>query len=134
MTSSPWGARGPRRWSAPTRCSSSWGCRTWPTDRSSASASVRADSSRWPALVLLDEPSSGLDRSETAALAETLGEIQAEQGFAVLLVEHDIELVSTFTTRSYLLDFGRLLTSGPTAEVMSSAEMRAAYLGTAAVP
>ena len=87
-----------------------------------------------PAVVLLDEPSSGLDRSETAALAETLGEIQAEQGFAVLLVEHDIELVSTFTTRSYLLDFGRLLTSGPTAEVMSSAEMRAAYLGTAAVP
>ena len=87
-----------------------------------------------PAVVLLDEPSSGLDRSETAALAETLGEIQAEQGFAVLLVEHDIELVSTFTTRSYLLDFGRLLTSGPTAEGMSTAEMRAASLGNAPGP
>lgn len=85
-----------------------------------------------PKVVLLDEPSSGLDRKETSALAETLGEIQEEQGFAILLVEHDIELVSTFTTRSYLLDFGRLLTSGTTPEVMASDEMRAAYLGTAA--
>lgn len=83
-----------------------------------------------PDIVLLDEPSSGLDRRETAALAETLQEIQSERGFAVLLVEHDIELVSSFTTRSYLLDFGHLLTSGPTAEVMASDEMRAAYLGT----
>jgi branched-chain amino acid transport system ATP-binding protein len=86
-----------------------------------------------PDVVLLDEPSSGLDRAETAALAETLQEIQAEKGFAVLLVEHDIELVSSFTTRSYLLDFGVLLTSGPTPEVMASDEMRAAYLGTATV-
>jgi len=86
-----------------------------------------------PDVVLLDEPSSGLDRRETAALAETLVEIQAERGFAVLLVEHDIELVSSFTTRSYLLDFGHLLTSGPTEEVMASPEMRAAYLGTAVV-
>lgn len=86
-----------------------------------------------PDVVLLDEPSSGLDRRETAALAETLAEIQAERGFAVLLVEHDIELVSTFTTRSYLLDFGHVLTSGTTAEVMASDEMRAAYLGSAVV-
>jgi branched-chain amino acid transport system ATP-binding protein len=83
-----------------------------------------------PDVILLDEPSSGLDRQETAALAETLREIQAERGFAVLLVEHDIELVASFTTRSYLLDFGQLLLSGPTAEVMASDQMRAAYLGT----
>ncbi len=82
-----------------------------------------------PRLLLLDEPSSGLDRAETAALAETLRTVQAERGFAILLVEHDIELVSTFTTRSYVLDFGRLLTSGPTAEVMASPEVRRAYLG-----
>jgi branched-chain amino acid transport system ATP-binding protein len=86
-----------------------------------------------PSIVLLDEPSSGLDRRETAALAETLQEIQTERGFAVLLVEHDIELVSSFTTRSYLLDFGHLLTSGPTDEVMASDEMRAAYLGSVSV-
>ena len=85
-----------------------------------------------PDVILLDEPSSGLDRAETASLAATLREIQEEKGFAVLLVEHDIELVSSFTTRSYLLDFGRVLTSGTTPEVMASDEMRVAYLGTAA--
>jgi branched-chain amino acid transport system ATP-binding protein len=82
-----------------------------------------------PKLVLLDEPSSGLDRSEAAALAQTLREVQAEQGFAILLVEHDVELVATFTTRCYLLDFGRVLIEGPTATVMASDEMRRAYIG-----
>jgi branched-chain amino acid transport system ATP-binding protein len=84
-----------------------------------------------PAVVLLDEPSSGLDRSETASLAETLRAIQEERGFAILLVEHDVELVSTFTTRCYLLDVGRVLLSGRTDVVMASDEMREAYLGTA---
>ena len=87
-----------------------------------------------PKLLLLDEPSSGLDRAETAALAQTLREVQAEQGFAILLVEHDIELVASFTTRCYLLDFGRMLLDGPTAEVMASDEMRHAYLGDLEVP
>jgi branched-chain amino acid transport system ATP-binding protein len=87
-----------------------------------------------PRLVLLDEPSSGLDRSETAALAATLRAVQEERGFAILLVEHDIELVSSFTDRSYLLDFGRLLLSGATADVMASPEMRQAYLGDLEVP
>jgi branched-chain amino acid transport system ATP-binding protein len=82
-----------------------------------------------PKLLLLDEPSSGLDRSETSALADTLQLVQAEQGFAILLVEHDVELVASFTTRCYILDFGRLLTEGPTADVMKSDEMRMAYLG-----
>jgi branched-chain amino acid transport system ATP-binding protein len=82
-----------------------------------------------PELLLLDEPSSGLDRSETAALAETLRKVQAERGFAILLVEHDVELVAGFTTRSYLLDFGRMLLEGATPDVMASDEMRTAYLG-----
>ena len=82
-----------------------------------------------PKVLLLDEPSSGLDRAETAALAATLRRVQDERGFAILLVEHDVELVAGFTTRSYLLDFGRLVTQGPTAEVMASDEMRRAYLG-----
>ncbi|MET0909668.1 MAG: ABC transporter ATP-binding protein [Ilumatobacteraceae bacterium] len=87
-----------------------------------------------PRLVLLDEPSSGLDRAETAALATTLREVQDDRGFAILLVEHDIELVASFTTRSYLLDFGRMIASGTTAEVMASSEMRHAYLGDLEVP
>jgi len=82
-----------------------------------------------PKLLLLDEPSSGLDRAETAALAQTLREVQEEHGFAIMLVEHDIELVASFTSRAYVLDFGRMLTSGPTATVMKSDEMRHAYLG-----
>jgi branched-chain amino acid transport system ATP-binding protein len=82
-----------------------------------------------PKLLLLDEPSSGLDRAETAVLAETLRDVQAAQGFAILLVEHDVELVASFTTRCYLLDFGRLLLEGPTPHVMASDAMRQAYLG-----
>jgi branched-chain amino acid transport system ATP-binding protein len=86
-----------------------------------------------PKLLLLDEPSSGLDRAESGALADTLRAVQAEQGFAILLVEHDVELVADFTTRSYVLDFGRMLTNGPTRDVLRSAEVRAAYLGDAVV-
>jgi branched-chain amino acid transport system ATP-binding protein len=82
-----------------------------------------------PKVLLLDEPSSGLDRAETTALAQTLREVQDEQGFAILLVEHDVELVSSFTTRSYVLDFGRMILEGPTDEVLASDVVRAAYLG-----
>jgi branched-chain amino acid transport system ATP-binding protein len=82
-----------------------------------------------PKVLLLDEPSSGLDRAESRSLADTLREVQAEQGFAILLVEHDVELVAAFTTRSYVLDFGRMIVEGPTAEVLASDEVRAAYLG-----
>jgi branched-chain amino acid transport system ATP-binding protein len=82
-----------------------------------------------PKILLLDEPSSGLDRAETDALAQTLREVQAEHGFAILLVEHDVELVSSFTTRSYVLDFGRMILEGHTSVVLASPEVRAAYLG-----
>ncbi|MCU1486482.1 MAG: transporter related [Actinomycetia bacterium] len=82
-----------------------------------------------PKVLLLDEPSSGLDRAESASLAKTLQEVQAEQGFSILLVEHDVELVASFTTRCYVLDFGRVIVEGPTAEVLASDEVRAAYLG-----
>lgn len=84
-----------------------------------------------PRLLLLDEPSSGLDREETAALARTLREVQAERGIAVLLVEHDVELVAGFTERTYVLDFGVMLAAGPTAEVLRDVAVRRAYLGDA---
>ncbi|MEY2569926.1 MAG: branched-chain amino acid transport system ATP-binding protein [Acidimicrobiaceae bacterium] len=82
-----------------------------------------------PKLLLLDEPSSGLDRQETAALATTLRAVQAERGFAILLVEHDVELVSSFTERSYVLDFGTLIAEGPTHEVLADPIVRRSYLG-----
>jgi branched-chain amino acid transport system ATP-binding protein len=82
-----------------------------------------------PRLLLLDEPSSGLDRRETADLAKTLREVQGEEDFAILLVEHDVELVASFTERCYVLDFGTLIAEGPTADVLASPEVRHAYLG-----
>jgi branched-chain amino acid transport system ATP-binding protein len=82
-----------------------------------------------PSVLLLDEPSSGLDRQETSDLAHTLLEVQAEQGFAILLVEHDVEFVAGFTQRTYVLDFGSMIAQGPTAEVLQSDIVRQAYLG-----
>jgi branched-chain amino acid transport system ATP-binding protein len=82
-----------------------------------------------PKLLLLDEPSSGLDAGETAALAETLRVVQAERGTAILLVEHDVEFVRTFVSRVFVLDFGTLIATGPTADVLASDEVRRAYLG-----
>ncbi len=82
-----------------------------------------------PKLLLLDEPSSGLDHDETADLALTLRSVQAEHGFAILLVEHDVGFVATFTERTYVLDFGRLIAEGPTGDVLSQDAVREAYLG-----
>jgi len=81
-----------------------------------------------PRLLLLDEPGSGLDTQETEAFGDLLLEL-ANEGLAILLVEHDVELVASFTQRAYALDFGRIITEGPTSAVMASREVRAAYLG-----
>jgi branched-chain amino acid transport system ATP-binding protein len=82
-----------------------------------------------PLLLLLDEPSSGLDQSETMELVGTLQEVQREHGTAILLVEHDIEMVQAFAGRLYVLDFGVVIASGPTATVMDDEAVRKAYLG-----
>jgi branched-chain amino acid transport system ATP-binding protein len=82
-----------------------------------------------PQLLLLDEPSSGLDQSETMELVGTLQEVQRERGTAILLVEHDVEMVQAFASRLYVLDFGVVIASGATAEVMDDEAVRKAYLG-----
>jgi branched-chain amino acid transport system ATP-binding protein len=82
-----------------------------------------------PTLLLLDEPSSGLDVKETAALAERLATVQQQHEFAVLLVEHDVEMVQSLVTRLYVLDFGTRIAAGPTDDVLSDAKVRKAYLG-----
>ena len=82
-----------------------------------------------PKLVLLDEPSSGLDRHETDALAEQLRTVQQERGFAILLVEHDVEFVRSLVERVFVLDFGTLIASGATDEVFADRAVRKAYLG-----
>jgi branched-chain amino acid transport system ATP-binding protein len=82
-----------------------------------------------PKLLLLDEPSSGLDREETAELERTLLQVHRERNIAILLVEHDVELVRSFVQRVYVLDFGTLIASGPTAAVFAEDAVRKAYLG-----
>jgi branched-chain amino acid transport system ATP-binding protein len=82
-----------------------------------------------PKLLLLDEPSSGLDVRETAGLADKLAVVQQQHEFAVLLVEHDVEMVSSLVTRLYVLDFGELIASGPTQDVLGDENVRKAYLG-----
>ncbi len=82
-----------------------------------------------PKLVLLDEPSSGLDRHETEALGVKLRAVQQEQGIAILLVEHDVDFVRGLVQRVFVLDFGTLIASGPTSDVFADAAVRKAYLG-----
>jgi branched-chain amino acid transport system ATP-binding protein len=82
-----------------------------------------------PRLLMLDEPSSGLDRSETAELAEVLQRVVEAREMAVLLVEHDLDLVRQITTRLFVLDVGRLLAAGPTAKVLDDSIVREAYIG-----
>jgi branched-chain amino acid transport system ATP-binding protein len=83
-----------------------------------------------PRLLLLDEPSSGLDQAESLALARVLDTVRRERGTAVLLVEHDLAMVEEVVDRLYVLDFGRLLASGERDEVLSDPAVRDAYLGT----
>ena len=82
-----------------------------------------------PTLLLLDEPSSGLDQAESLALAGVLDSVRQERGTAVLLVEHDLAMVERVVERLYVLDFGRLLASGDREEVMADPAVRTAYLG-----
>lgn len=83
-----------------------------------------------PGLVLLDEPSSGLDPAETRALGTVITTVNETSGTAILLVEHDLRLVRQVADRLVVLDAGRILTSGPTGEVLADERVRAAYLGT----
>ena len=83
-----------------------------------------------PKLLLLDEPSSGLDIRETEALAGRLRTVQRENNFAVLLVEHDVEMVQSLVSRLYVLDFGQMIASGETDDVLNNEAVRKAYLGT----
>lgn len=82
-----------------------------------------------PQLLLLDEPSSGLDSRESAALGRVVNGVRSERGTAVLLVEHDLELVHAVVSRAVVLDFGSVIAAGPLDDVLDDVSVRAAYLG-----
>ena len=80
-------------------------------------------------VLLLDEPSSGLDRVETERFGDILLRVIAERDVAILLIEHDMSLVNRVCDYIYAIDFGENLFEGTAAEVRSSPVVRAAYLG-----
>ena len=83
-----------------------------------------------PKLILLDEPAAGLPDEETEALGDIIRNIPDRVGATVILVDHDMSLVQACCDWTAVLDFGRLLASGPTAEVLRNPNVMKAYLGT----
>jgi branched-chain amino acid transport system ATP-binding protein len=82
-----------------------------------------------PRVLLLDEPASGQDENETEAFGLLLGRIAAD-GVAVVLVEHDMQLVMQTCQRIHVLDFGRILAVGTPREIQTDRAVLEAYLGT----
>ncbi len=83
-----------------------------------------------PRVVLLDEPAAGLPDEETHQLGRMIQAIPERRGAPVILVDHDMSLVSACCHITAVLDFGKLIAAGPTAEVLRDEHVVRAYLGT----
>ena len=86
-----------------------------------------------PRLVLLDEPAAGLPEEETGHLTQVIQRIPGEVGALVILVDHDMSLVSACCSTTAVIDFGKLIASGATPDVLRNEHVMRAYLGTETV-
>jgi ABC-type branched-subunit amino acid transport system ATPase component len=86
-----------------------------------------------PRVILLDEPAAGLPEKESERTAHVIKKIPDELGALVILVDHDMSLVSACCSQTAVLDFGKLIASGDTADVLRNDEVKKAYLGIEAV-
>ncbi|MFJ4044614.1 ATP-binding cassette domain-containing protein [Microbacterium sp. NPDC089987] len=82
-----------------------------------------------PRLLILDEPAAGLSHDEHLALAARLRELPTRFGIALIIIEHDLDLVRSVCPTLTVLDFGRVLASGPQAEVLANPDVVKAYMG-----
>lgn len=83
-----------------------------------------------PTVILLDEPTSGIAQREVEALAPVVRRLRDEMGASLVIVEHDIPFVSTVADRLIALDQGRVIASGPPADVLAHPAVVESYLGT----
>ena len=82
-----------------------------------------------PKLILLDEPVAGMNPVESAELTKLIGELRREWGFAIVMIEHDMKVVSAVSDRVIVLDHGRNLAEGAYSEVVTDPQVVEAYLG-----
>ena len=82
-----------------------------------------------PKLLLLDAPAAGMNPNETAELMETIRFVRDHFGMTILLIEHDMKLVSGICEKLTVLNFGQVLTEGPTSDVLNDKRVITAYLG-----
>ena len=87
-----------------------------------------------PKLLLLDEPAAGMNPSETADLMATIGRIRDEFQIAIMLIEHDMDLVMGICEGICVLNFGRVIAKGTPAEIQSNPQVIEAYLGSTEAP
>jgi len=86
-----------------------------------------------PTVMLLDEPSAGLNRDEREDLARFILRIKHELGVTMIWIEHDMQMVADLADRIHVLDAGRTIADGPPDTVLKDARVREAYLGTSAM-